>query len=187
MLSSTSLVLLSLFVSALASPSPVLDQRAAALTCPTFSNSDEPNSLTLLAVSEGTTFQRPLALGTVAGVAVIAASDTLTETLATNFILKDNGLYSDPVGWISDAVAANGLLSFTASTTGTAVPAYCDEFTTSPHGAPDLLTVGENVNGFALCTASNSVEVIVYEPVNGTTNPYDASTCVAVFLEVIHN
>ncbi|KZV75687.1 hypothetical protein PENSPDRAFT_54674 [Peniophora sp. CONT] len=190
---STAFALLSRFVSAFASPAPSLDQRAAALTCPMFSIPDETVSFTLLAVGQvDNTLRRPLALGTVRGATVIASADALTETLATNFTLNNSGLYSDPIGWQSNAVSPNELLSFTASTTDAAVPTYCEGFNTSPHGTefPYTLAVGSDFDDFALCKASNpgpAVDVIVYAPVEGTTEPYVASTCVLVEVHPVHD
>ena len=63
-------------------PATSLDQRAAALTCPIFSVSDESLSFTLLAVGQSdNTFRRPLVLGTVAGLTAIVVCNQSTSIL----------------------------------------------------------------------------------------------------------
>ena len=57
---------------------------------------------------------------------VLQSTVDLSQVVATNFTLANNGLYSDPKGWISNAVTQNGLLSFTESTTATATATYCE-------------------------------------------------------------
>ena len=57
---------------------------------------------------------------------VLQSTVDLSQVVATNFTLANNGLYSDPKGWTSNAVTQNGLLSFTESTTGTAAVTYCE-------------------------------------------------------------
>ncbi|VDB96663.1 unnamed protein product [Peniophora sp. CBMAI 1063] len=95
-----SLILLSCFAFAVASPASSPNRRATALTCPIFSVDDESVSFTLLAVGQlDDSFRRPLALGTVAGATVLASVKTLAQNLDTNFTLVNNGLYSDPAGY----------------------------------------------------------------------------------------
>ena len=82
MLFLVSLALASSFAVAVATPATSLDQRAAALTCPIFSVSDESLSFTLLAVGQSdNTFRRPLVLGTVAGLTAIVVCNQSTSIL----------------------------------------------------------------------------------------------------------
>ncbi|VDB96718.1 unnamed protein product [Peniophora sp. CBMAI 1063] len=207
MLTSAAFAFSSVVVSALATPlgSTLLEKRTPP-ACAWNSVTNVTESFTLLAVGRNDPpTLTPLALGELdafqPGIRIIASAASLSKNYGTNFTMTDGAMYSIPVDG-SGGVAlsnyvptSNTLLEFTASddsATGDAIPAYCELFNTSPHGVtyPYTLAVNADLDDFALCTAPNNgkpVDVIVFAPDSGVTDPYDASSCVPVSVQVLHD
>ncbi|VDB96717.1 unnamed protein product [Peniophora sp. CBMAI 1063] len=150
--------------------------------CPADSVLDAP-SFTLLALDVAdSTVARALTLSGVHNTTVLVANDT-DSTPPIAFTMTKGALVSDEASSLI-IPTPGGLLEFGDTTSPAA--AYCDVYSTSPHGTQYPYTLGVNgdTTSLSICTSSSSnVNVVVFEPTESTS--YNQSSCTPVVVHII--
>ncbi|KAF8261719.1 hypothetical protein EI94DRAFT_1809856 [Lactarius quietus] len=187
------------FLATLSVASPVARQTSV---CPSGGSANASN-FTMLAVSKtNTSDQRSVGLGSVGlsllgSVGWLAATDTINNLLAENFILTDGqiaayGSDGSPIGVSSPVPTANGKLGFNNAYDGVQIvpgEGYCELFnTTYGIGYSDILAVnGGDSENFSLCKGIGNEDLVIYNPVNEAEDEtgFNFTTCNAVVIHIL--